>query len=226
MRAAHDNHIKMNGGATLLLADLRFAGLAPLLAQLHGVRVVATCPRGTDLVGAVSEFCPDVLLVAAESAGSLLGLGTVLRRLRLRAPGTKVLVVSERRDSEFVCMILRHGAQGRVRPGAGPDELGKAILAVRGGDVWLERWVLSGTLIRLVQAQGSGPPARRPLPADFRSALTARESEIVAFVAEGLTNKEVARRLSVSHETIKKHLKKVFVKLGLHHRAEVILHYG
>ena len=107
-----------------------------------------------------------------------------------------------------------------------PVWLGKAVLAVRGGDVWLERGVLSGTLIRLVQAQGARPPAREPLPADFRSALTARESEIVAFVAEGLTNKEVARRLCVSHETIKKHLKKVFVKLGVRHRTEVILHCG
>jgi DNA-binding NarL/FixJ family response regulator len=225
MRAAENNDTKVNG-ATLLLADLRFAQLAPRLAQRHGVRVVASCARGADLVGTASELCPDVLLVAAESAGSLLGLGSLLRSLRLRARATKVLVVSERRDSEFVCTILRHGARGRVRPGAGFDELGKAILAVRNGDVWLERGVLSGTLIRLVQAQGARPPARKPLPADFRSTLTARESEIVAFVAEGLTNKEVARRLYVSHETIKKHLKKVFVKLGVRHRTEVILHYG
>lgn len=226
MRAAENNDKKACGGATLLLADLRFAGLAPLLEQRHAVSVVGTCARGADLVGCASALCPDVLLVAAEYAGSLLGLGHLLRRLRLRARDTKILIVSERNDCEFVCMLLRHGARGRVYPGASLDELGKAILAVRGGDLWLERWVLSGTLIRLVQAPESGPAARRRLPADLRVALTARESEIVAFVARGMTNKEVARRLSVSHETIKKHLKKVFVKLGVRHRTEVILHYA
>lgn len=226
MRTAEKSDKKAVGGATLLLADLRFAASAPLLAQRHGVRVVATCARGADLADSASELCPDVLLVAAEYAGSLLGLGHLLRRLRARARDTKVLIVSERRDCDFVCMILRLGARGRVDPGAGLDELGKAILAVRDGDLWLERWVLSGRLIRLVQAPQPMPCARRRPPADLRVALTARESEVVGFVARGMTNKEVARRLSVSHETIKKHLKRVFVKLGVRHRTEVVLHYG
>jgi DNA-binding NarL/FixJ family response regulator len=225
VRAAENNDTKACG-ATLLLADLRFAGLTALLEQRHAVRVLATCARGADLVGAAAELRPDVLRVAAEYAGSLLGLGHLLRRLRLRARDTKVLIVSDRRDCEFVCMIVRHGARGRVSPGASLDGLGKAIVAVGRGDLWLERSVLSGTLTRLLQANGSRPSAGRRLPADLRSALTERESEVVAFVAEGLTNKEVARRLSVSHETVKKHLKKVFVKLGVRHRTEVILHYG
>lgn len=227
MRTAENNETKAAGSAaTLLLADLRFAEPAALLAQRGEVRLVGTCKRGMDVVSAAASLRPDVLLLASDSARSLLGLGTLLRRLRLRAPDTKVLVVSERGDCDFVCMILRHGARGRLRADVSVHELGRAIVAARNGDVWLERWVLVGALLRVVQGRDSRTGTARPVPALHRSSLTDRENEIVAFVARGMTNKEVAKRLNLSHETIKKHLKKVFVKLGVHHRTEVILHYG
>ena len=167
---------------------------------------------------------PHVLLLPPRSTDSPATLGEQLRRLRQTAPDTKVLVVTDRADPEFTCAILRGGAGGCISPTASREELAKAIQAVRAGEVWLQRRVLTGAFLHVLRQREAGVGGPR---AASRDGLTRREQEIAAWVARGLTNKEVARELRVSHETIKKHLKRVFAKLGVRHRTEMILqHYG
>jgi DNA-binding NarL/FixJ family response regulator len=206
--------------ATLVVADGSWPGLARAVASGRELRLVAPSDPGLDLVSAASRLRPHVALLDGRSSDLLVEM---LRQLRLRAPETRALVVSECCDPPFVAGILRQGASGCIHPSASPDAFARAVLAARGGQVWLERRVLADVLGHVEAARDVGAAHA----ARLGETLTRREHEIVAWVAKGLTNKGIARELGVSHETVKKHLKKVFAKLGVHHRFEVILqHHG
>jgi DNA-binding NarL/FixJ family response regulator len=98
-------------------------------------------------------------------------------------------------------------------------------LTVKSGEIWLERKILAKALGDLIEemdliALPQSSPGYCPSPLVF----TDREKEIVVLLSKGLTNKEIAEKLSVSKETVKMHLKHIFDKLGLHRRAQVVLH--
>lgn len=206
---------------TFMVADASWTGLARALDERPTLCRVEPADLAFDVVDASCRLRPHVLLLPGDSPGRMVQL---LGRLRLRSPGTQVLVVSERTDPVFACALLRHGARGCIRPSAPVEHFARAIVATRNGEVWMERRVLADALATLsrqrdppfVPAGGMDEPGEP---------LTRREHEIVAWVSQGLTNKEVARELGVSHETVKKHLKRVFTKLGVHHRLEVILRH-
>lgn len=210
--------------ATLILPDALFTALAPIFVQRRTIRLLATCRRSLDLVSAASKLHPDVLLLPAGTEEPTLRM--VLRQMRRHAHETKTLIVSERCDREFISMILRYGAKGCLRPAASLDDFCKAILAVKMGDVWLERRTLADALSRLIQEQDPGAAPAKAGPPESCDPLTERENEIGELLTQGLTNKEIARKLSVSRETVKTHLKRLFIKLGVHRRTQVILHHS
>jgi DNA-binding NarL/FixJ family response regulator len=101
----------------------------------------------------------------------------------------------------------------------------KAIVAVKRGEVWLERKTLADALAALIAEldMGSATHAKSgEVNCRRRLSLTGRESEIVELLSHGLTNKEIARTLEVSTETVKKHLQNIFIKLGVHRRTQVV----
>jgi DNA-binding NarL/FixJ family response regulator len=211
------------GTATVVLA----AGLTTLASALvhHDViELLGVCRDGGDALAIVGRLCPDVLLVPAELKG--LSLSVLLRQMKARAYATKTLIVTDLCDHEFVDAILRNGASGCLRPTASRGYLVKAILAVKRGDIWLERKLLAQALTGLVRKldRGELPKVDRGAgDSPNFSTLSQREKEIAALLAQGLTNKEIAKKLSVSNETVKKHLQKIFDKLGVHRRTQVVL---
>jgi DNA-binding NarL/FixJ family response regulator len=186
------------------------------------LQLVGVCDHSAEILSKVGQVRPDVLLLPHAEISSL---APVLRELRARARATKTLIATARCDYRFIATILRHGASGCVRPDSSPAYFAKAIFAVKGGDIWLERRILAKALGDLIEeidlrALPQSGPGYSPRPL----VLTDREKEIVGLLAKGFSNKEIADELGVSKETVKMHLKHVFEKLGVHRRAQVMLH--
>jgi DNA-binding NarL/FixJ family response regulator len=129
----------------------------------------------------------------------------------------KVLVLTTFMTDEAVDGAIKAGASGFVLKQAVPNEFVAAIQAVAGGDAYLDRRVARS----LMREFASRPDANTPTPAEL-SQLTKRESAILVEVAHGFSNAEIAKRLVVSEATVKTHLSRVLLKLGLRDRSQAV----
>lgn len=141
----------------------------------------------------------------------------------LRSTGGRpwVILFGAEDDEEWMLKVLKVGVRGILGKGASVEELLQAIHTVHEGQIWARRKVLA----RIVEAFVTlfqTPPAEEPWPADR---LSAREQEIVRHVAQGLSNEEIAERLTISEATVKAHLTSVFQKLGVRGRAQLAALY-
>jgi DNA-binding NarL/FixJ family response regulator len=136
-----------------------------------------------------------------------------------------VLVLTGEHGPDFHSSLLRAGAAGVVRKDDPPEILLKAIQKVHQGEIWLDRATVSRVLDQTLR------PHHRTTEAGTEpwKCLTEREREIVSLVGEALNNKQIARRLLISHATVRHHLTSIFGKLGLSNRLELLryaLHHG
>ncbi len=208
---------------SVAVGGLLSRNLARILArQKSQIKLLGVWRESAEILRAIESRSPDVLLLTEPT--TQFGLVKLLRQIRARSP-VSILVRTNRRDPYFIDTILRCGVKGCVRTSAIGDDVPKAIVAVKQGEVWLERKILAEALNALIAELDpdywSDAQIRR---ADLHNLLllTNRESEIVALLAQGLTNKEIAKTLDVSAETVKKHLKNIFAKLGVHRRTQVL----
>jgi DNA-binding NarL/FixJ family response regulator len=121
--------------------------------------------------------------------------------------------------------MLRYGAKGCVRTTCSPENLAKALLAVYAGDVWFERKILIDAIDQLLKVVNDAVPGVRPQMTESQDSLvlTKREHAVAELLIQGLTNKEIGKRLNISIETVKTHLKSIFAKLGIQRRSQVVL---
>lgn len=113
---------------------------------------------------------------------------------------------------------LRSGFRGYCNLWTSVDLLPRLVAAVAAGELWIGRSLLSRLLLTIAVQPGAGPGTR------WREPLTGREQEVACLVADGASNKEVARRLGVSERTVKDHLTHIFGKLHIHDRVQLALH--
>jgi DNA-binding NarL/FixJ family response regulator len=142
----------------------------------------------------------------------------LVREIRAQVPGTLVIVLLDSSDRSAVVEAFRAGARGvfcRTEPFR---LLGKCIQCVHAGQVWASSGELHFVLEALAQ------PAFAGLRAHSGSLLTARELDVVRCVAEGLSNREIAQRLKLTEHTVKNYLFRIFDKLGVSSRVEVVLY--
>jgi DNA-binding NarL/FixJ family response regulator len=135
-----------------------------------------------------------------------------------RLPNHRVLILTTFGLDEYIVEALRAGASGFITKDVPADELVRAVRVVAAGEALLAPAVtrrLIGEFARLRPA-----PAPRP---DQLAELTARELEVLRLVAEGLSNAEIAERLVVSEETVKTHVSRVLMKLGLRDRTQAVV---
>lgn len=161
---------------------------------------------------------PHVAVVSSNLGGNHGAGYDLVREIRSQAPATRVIVLLDASERASVVESFRAGAQGifcRTEPFR---QLGKCIRCVHQGQVWAS----SGELQFLVEALAQPPLAH--LQAKGGSLLSAREIEVVRCVAEGLTNREVAQRLKLTEHTVKNYLFRIFDKLGVSSRVEVVLY--
>ncbi|MET4921959.1 response regulator transcription factor [Streptomyces sp. PSRA5] len=189
-------------------------GIVMLLGLLPGIEVVGAARDGEEAVALVGELAPDVVLMDLRMPRCD-GVEAT-RRIRERYPATQVVVLTTYADDDSLFPALRAGARGYLTKDAGGDEIVKAVRDVMAGDAGLA----PGVQRRLLERVGAVPvvPEREAVP----DGLTARETEVLSLVAEGLSNHEIARRLHIGAATVKTHINNIFAKSGVRDRAQAV----
>lgn len=141
-----------------------------------------------------------------------------LLRLRARWPGRRILLVGDRACTALAERVVRHRFSGFLLARQAPDTCVKAVRAVKRGELWLPRALLVELLFEHVH---SVDHAQRAL-GTAAGKLTRREAEVVAYVRRGFANKKIADSLAIREDTVKKHLRNAYTKLGVHRRSEII----
>jgi DNA-binding NarL/FixJ family response regulator len=207
----------------VLLADdqrLVRESLATLLGLLEGIELVATASDGEEALALAAEHQPDVVLMDLRMP-RMDGIEAT-SRLRERHPEVRVIALTTYADDGSVLGALRAGARGYLTKDASSHDIHAAILNVAAGAAALDPAVQNHVVAALAKDTnrlgGSGLPAVPELPDD----LTPREAEVLALIAEGLTNAEIAERLFVSPTTIKSHINHLFAKAGLRDRTQAV----
>lgn len=203
----------MNGRIRVLIADdhptLR-EGLRAILDTQPDIEVVGEAATGTQAIDRAAVLRPDIVLMDLEMP-DLDGVEAT-RRIHERLPATRVIVFTAFDTDDRIIGAVRAGAQGYVLKGAPREEIFRAIRVAREGGTLLQPAV-AAKLLRHVTAPGS---------ANGPDALSEREKEVLALLVEGLTNKEIGARLSVSERTAKFHVASILAKLGVPNRAAAV----
>lgn len=202
----------------LIVDDQRlFAeGLAEILSD-RGIDVVGIESRGRRAVAAARQFEPDVVLLDLELSDAN-GL-TVGRHIDVELPETRLIAMSSFEDPGGLIEVIRSGFRGFVNRHATIGELISAIEAALHSHVILPLEAVR----RLVAPEGpvgAGEPRR---VAEAQSALTQRQRDILGFLADGLSTREIAARLNLSPNTVRAHIRNVLAKLGVRSRIEAVV---
>lgn len=192
-------------------------GLATLLELLPGLTVVGTASDGDEAVALVARTRPDVVLMDLRMPGCD-GVEAT-RRIRAGYAATQVVVLTTYADDESILQALQAGALGYLTKDAGRSEIARAIEAAAAGQSVLDPAVQARLLAVAGDAAPSATAETRP------DGLTPREVEVLALIAGGLSNGQIARSLFVSEATVKTHVNHIFAKAGVRDRAQAV-HYA
>ncbi|MEO5325888.1 response regulator transcription factor [Mesorhizobium sp. CC13] len=189
-------------------------GVARSLVEHGGFEIVAEGASAEDALRIVGQVGPEILLLDISLPGG--GLNAA-QEILARRPGQKIvmLTVSEARDD--VTTALNHGVRGYVLKGVGSRMLAEILHSVAAGEIYVSP-VVSARLISDLQAIQVADPKADPL-----RQLTDREAGILELVSAGLSNKEVAGRLSLQEKTVKHHMTRVLAKLNVRNRTEAAM---
>jgi len=195
------------------------AGLRMLLESRPGLTVVGEAGDRPTALAMASRERPDIILLDLDLGGD--SSVEFLPDLQAAARGARVIVLTGLRDAAVHRRSIELGAVGLIYKENAVEVLMRAIEKVLAGEMWLERSLMA-SLITELRAE-TAPQASDPEAAKIAS-LTEREREVIALIAEGLRNKQVADRLSISEITVRHHLTSIFRKLGVSDRLELALY--
>jgi two-component system, NarL family, response regulator NreC len=200
----------------LLLVDdheIVRAGLRMLFSAEPEVEIIGEASSGEEAVTAVQSLQPEVVLMDVAMPG--IGGIEATRRIKAAHPQVAVLALTMHEDQEYFFEMLAAGASGYVPKRAAPDDLMSAIHIVRQGDVYIYP-SLARLLVKdfLHRSEASAPEAREE--------LTPREQEVLTWIAEGYSNREIADALVISVKTVDRHRENIMRKLQLHNRVELV----
>ncbi|QFQ99122.1 response regulator transcription factor [Streptomyces phaeolivaceus] len=189
-------------------------GFSVLLNTQPDIDVVGQAVHGLDAIDKVGALAPDVVLMDIRMPE--LGGIEATRRITTEHPHIRVLVLTTFDLDEYVYEALRAGASGFLLKDASADQLAEAVRVVAAGDALLAPGI-TRRLIAEFSRLGTTP--RAPLKARVGD-LTERETEVLSLIAQGLSNAEIAQRLVVAEQTVKTHVGRILVKLGLRDRTQ------
>lgn len=186
-------------------------GLIAILSTQPDFEVVGQAGTGAEVITQVEALAPDVLLLDLEMP-ELDGV-EALQQLQKDNPNTRAIVFTAFDTDERILGAVQAGAQGYLLKGAPREELFKAVRVVHSGGSLLQP-VVASKLLRQVSGRQEQPAEVEP--------LTPRELEVLALVAQGLQNKEIAGQLVISERTVKFHVSSIMGKLGAGNRTEAV----
>ncbi|MFI7705063.1 response regulator [Nonomuraea sp. NPDC049480] len=196
--------------------DLMRAGLTELLSNDPTIDIVGEAATGRQAVDRACRLAPDVVLMDVRMP-DLDGIAAT-RELSRAAPGVRVLILTTFEQDDYIFGALRAGASGFLLKRTRPEELIAAVHTIAAGDSLLSPSVTRRVVDRM---------ARQPIPdlADRSrlGGLTPREREVLALIARGLSNREIAAALVVEESTIRTHVKRLLMKLGLRDRVQAVI---
>jgi DNA-binding NarL/FixJ family response regulator len=203
----------------VLIADddhLMRAGLVELLISDAAIEIVGQASTGREAVEQARRLAPDVVLMDVRMP-DLDGIGAT-RELSRMAPEAKVLILTTFEEDDYIFGALRAGASGFLLKRSRPEELIAAVHTIATGDALLSPSITRRVIDRM---------AKQPVP-DFTDrarldALTPRELEVFEHIARGMSNREIATALTVEESTIRTHVKRVLMKLGLRDRIQTVI---
>ncbi len=193
------------------------AGVARDLTE-RGFRVVATAADGATAIRIAPAVRPDVVLMdlhfaAAPGDDSALSGAAATREIVTALPDTRVLVLSASGEHVDVLEAVKAGASGYLVKSASVDELADAVRRIAEGDTVFTPG-LAGLVLGEYRRMAAAPEPDTPQ-------LTERETEVLRLVAKGLTARQIADRLVISHRTVENHVQSTLRKLQLHNRVEL-----
>ncbi len=190
------------------------SGLRMLLESEEDIEIVGECSSGEEAVSEAAQLMPDVILMDI-GLPDISGI-EVTKEIKSASPETAIVALTIHEDEEYFFKMLDAGASGYVPKRAAPEELLTAIQVAAGGDVYLYP-SLATLLVKDYLAVDSDAKDRKDL-----DGLTSREQEVLAHLADGASNAEIAETLSISPKTVARHRENIMRKLNLHSRTELV----
>jgi DNA-binding NarL/FixJ family response regulator len=192
------------------------AGLVELLSGEPEIEIVGEASTGREAVERARRLGPDVVLMDVRMP-DLDGIEAT-RELARIAPDARVLILTTFEQDDYVFGALRAGASGFLLKRARPEELVAAVHAIARGDS-----LLSPSVTRLVVDRMAQQPVPELADRAKLGSLTPREREVLALVARGLSNREIAAELVVEESTVRSHIKRIQMKLDLRDRVQIVI---
>jgi DNA-binding NarL/FixJ family response regulator len=196
--------------------DLMRAGLVELLSSDPTIEIVGEASTGRQAIARVPRLAPDVVLMDVRMP-DLDGIAAT-RELARVAPAARVLILTTFEQDDYVFGALRAGASGFLVKRTRPEELIAAVHTIAAGDSLLSPSVTRRVIDRMAQ---------QPTPELTDQAkleeLTRREREVLALIARGMSNREIASALVVEESTIRTHVKRILMKLHLRDRVQAVI---
>jgi two-component system, NarL family, nitrate/nitrite response regulator NarL len=199
-------------------------GLKKLLSLEGDVEVIGEAGDGRAVIELVQQTDPDVLLLDLRMP-NLDGL-QALQTIQQTNRRTRVIILTASDDKNEFVQAMKLGCSGIVLKQTAPDLIVKSIRKVYSGEIWLDSHTTAAVMRQFaspgaeLSAQSGGSSGKQR----ERSPLSTREREIVALVAQGYKNKEMAEKMFISEQTVKNHLHNIFDKLGVSDRLELALY--
>jgi len=189
-------------------------GICALLALTGDIEVIGEATNGSEALRMVKEFNPDVVIM--DIAMPVMGGLEATRRIHKESPRTRILVLTQHDDKEYVLPVIESGASGFVSKAAASSELVSAIRAVYRGDSYLTPTVAKLLVVNYQRAAG------KQTTQDPYDQLTERERDVLKLLVEGHSTKEIADILVITPKTVEGHKTNLMAKLGIHNRIELV----
>jgi len=203
---------------TVLIADddhLMRAGLAAVLESDDEIEVIGQASTGREAIALTRRREPDVVLMDVQMP-DLDGIAAT-RELAGAAPAVRVLILTTFEEDDYIFGGLRAGASGFLLKRTPAEELIRAVHTVAAGESLLSPSVTRRVIDRMARQPGPQPGASN------LELLTPREGEVLALLASGLSNAEIGAELIIEESTVKTHVKRILMKLGLRDRVQAVI---
>jgi DNA-binding NarL/FixJ family response regulator len=189
-------------------------GICALLALAGDIEVVGEAINGSEALKMVKELIPDVVLM--DIAMPIMGGLEATRRIHKEFPTTKVLVLTQYDDKEYVFPVIEAGASGFISKAAASSELASGIRSIYRGDSYLSPSVAK-LMVENFQQTASKRASQDPY-----GQLTERERDVLKLLAEGHSTQEIADMLVITPKTVEGHKTNLMAKLGIHNRIDLV----